>query len=379
MGEPLVSIIVPLYNGEQTIERCLTSIRNQSYKNIEVLVVNDGSKDHSMKVLKKFRDSDPRFHILNKGNSGVSDSRNLGMKNAKGKYMQFVDSDDWIVKDATETLVTMAETYSCDMIITDYHRVVNHKIYIKGHIPEEGLISRREFGEYMMKAPANFYYGVMWNKFFRTDIVKSHKLKCSRDLNWCEDFLFNLEYLQYVKDVCVVKKPIYYYVKTKGSLVATQVNLRQTIRTKGILFDYYKDLYKSIDLYDENKLRIQMFYLAVARDTGKRKKSINDTKSTDKLKKTSSLAQIFEPEFDVNIITEKKADKKADKKSLNKKSEKKLSENKSEKIFTEKKIEKKYSEKKSEKKLSEKKSEKKAAKKFSEKKAEKKLSKNKIE
>lgn len=286
MSEPLVSIIVPLYNGEQTIERCLTSIRNQSYRNIEVLIVNDGSKDHSMKVLKKFKERDPRFHILNKGNSGVSDSRNLGMKYAKGKYMQFVDSDDWIVRDATETFVTAAETNNCDMIITDYHRVVNHKIYIKGHIPEDGLISRRKFAEYMMKAPANFYYGVMWNKFFRTEIIKSHKIKCSRDLNWCEDFLFNLEYLQYVRDVCVIKKPIYYYVKTKGSLVSTQINLKQTIRTKRILFDYYKDLYKSIDLYDENKLRIQMFYLAVARDPGKRKKSAESSSPAAKVKRT---------------------------------------------------------------------------------------------
>ncbi|SHO54116.1 glycosyltransferase family 2 protein [Anaerocolumna xylanovorans] len=323
MSEPLVSIIVPLYNGEQTIERCLASIRNQSYKNIEVLIVNDGSKDHSMKVLKKFKENDPRFHILNKGNSGVSDSRNLGMKNARGKYLQFVDGDDWLVKDATETFVTAAETNHCDMIITDYHRVVNHKIYIRGHIPEEGLISRREFAEYMMKAPANFYYGVMWNKFFRTDIVKSHKLKCSRDLNWCEDFLFNLEYLQYVKDVYVVKKPIYYYVKTKGSLVATQVNLRQTIRTKRILFDYYKDLYKSMDIYDENKLRIQMFYIAVARDTGKRKKPLDAVHPTEKIPKISTKKPASEPEPVEYKLPKKKADKKPVKKSKEKKADKK--------------------------------------------------------
>ena len=375
MGEPLVSIIVPLYNGEQTIERCLTSIRNQTYKNIEVLVVNDGSKDHSMKVLKKFRDSDPRFHILNKGNSGVSDSRNLGIKNARGKYLQFVDSDDWITKDATQTFVSTAETYNCDMVITDYHRVVNHKIYIKGHIPEEGLVSRRQFAEFMMKAPANFYYGVMWNKFFRTEIIKSHKLKCNRDLNWCEDFLFNLEYLQYVKDVYVIKTPVYYYVKTKGSLVATQVNLRQTIRTKGILFDYYKDLYKSMDIYDENKLRIQMFYIAVARDTGKRKKTPSSPEATEKPKKLSSKKSILHEDDAESLL----AVTKAEKRRQEKKAEKKTSEIKAEKRLSEKMTEKKPSEKKMEKKLLEKMTEKKfsekvAEKEFSEKKAEIKLS-----
>ncbi|BCJ97409.1 glycosyltransferase family 2 protein [Anaerocolumna chitinilytica] len=389
MGEPLVSIIVPLYNGEQTIERCLTSIRNQTYKNIEVLVVNDGSKDHSMKVLKKFRDSDPRFHILNKGNSGVSDSRNLGIKNARGKYLQFVDSDDWITKDATQTFVSTAETYNCDMVITDYHRVVNHKIYIKGHIPEEGLVSRRQFAEFMMKAPANFYYGVMWNKFFRTDIIKSHKLKCNRDLNWCEDFLFNLEYLQYVKDVYVIKTPVYYYVKTKGSLVATQVNLRQTIRTKGILFDYYKDLYKSMDIYDENKLRIQMFYIAVARDTGKRKKTPPSPETTEKTKKFSSKKSILHEDEAESLLAVTKAEKrrqekKAEKKTSEIKAEKKLLEKKAEKKISEKRMEKKLSEESTEKELSEKKaeiksSEKETGKKSSEKKAEKKTLEKKAE
>ena len=379
MGEPLVSIIVPLYNGEQTIERCLTSIRNQTYKNIEVLVVNDGSKDHSMKVLKKFRDSDSRFHILNKGNSGVSDSRNLGIKNARGKYLQFVDSDDWITKDATQTFVSTAETYNCDMVITDYHRVVNHKIYIKGHIPEEGLVSRRQFAEFMMKAPANFYYGVMWNKFFRTDIIKSHKLKCNRDLNWCEDFLFNLEYLQYVKDVYVIKTPVYYYVKTKGSLVATQVNLRQTIRTKGILFDYYKDLYKSMDIYDENKLRIQMFYIAVARDTGKRKKTPSSPEATEKTIKLSSRKSILHEDEAESLLAvtkaEKRREKKAEKKTSEIKAEKRLSEKMTEKKLSEEGTEKEFSEKKAKIKLSEKETEKKS----SEKKAEKKLLEKKAE
>lgn len=377
MGEPLVSIIVPLYNGEQTIERCLTSIRNQSYKNIEVLVVNDGSKDHSMRVLKKFKESDPRFHILNKGNSGVSDSRNLGMKNAKGKYMQFVDSDDWITRDATETFVAAAEAHSCDMLITNYHRVVNRKIYIKGHIPEEGLINRREFAEYMMKAPANFYYGVLWNKFFRTDIIKSRKLKCSRDLNWCEDFLFNLEYLQYVKDIYVLKKPVYYYVKTKGSLVATQVNLRQTIRTKRILFEYYKDLYKSIDLYDENKLRIQMFYIAVARDPGKRKKPMDAGVLTEKSKRTFSKKLASGLESDENLLFSKAAEEKYQEGNVEKKFSEKIADKKADKN-AEKKADKKFSEKKTEKKvikkLSDRKPERKTDKKLSDRKAEKKSS-----
>ena len=266
MAQPLVSIIVPVYNGEKTIERCLRSIQNQSYSNIEVLVVNDGSSDHTDRIIKKYAQRDSRFRYIEKENSGVSDSRNVAMAQAKGDYFQFVDGDDWLVKQATEEFVNTALTYGCDMVISDFYRVCGRRIYTKGHIDAGPVITRMKYAEYMMEAPANFYYGVLWNKFFRADIIRTFALKCSLQLDWCEDFQFNLEYLQYVGKVGVIRKPLYYYVKTKGSLVDTQVNFQQSIRTKRILFDHYRDLYKAIDLYEENKLRIQMFYLSFAHD-----------------------------------------------------------------------------------------------------------------
>ena len=266
MAQPLVSIIVPVYNGEKTIERCLRSIQNQSYSNIEVLVVNDGSSDHTDRIIKKYAQRDSRFRYIEKENSGVSDSRNVAMAEAKGDYFQFVDGDDWLVKQATEEFVNTALTFGCDMVISDFYRVCGRRIYTKGHIDAGPVITRMKYAEYMMEAPANFYYGVLWNKFFRADIIRTFALKCSLQLDWCEDFQFNLEYLQYVGKVGVIRKPLYYYVKTKGSLVDTQVNFQQSIRTKRILFDHYRDLYKAIDLYEENKLRIQMFYLSFAHD-----------------------------------------------------------------------------------------------------------------
>ena len=266
MAQPLVSIIVPVYNGEKTIERCLRSIQNQSYSNIEVLVVNDGSSDHTDRIIKKYVQRDSRFRYIEKENTGVSDSRNVAMAEAKGDYFQFVDGDDWLVKQATEEFVNTALTYGCDMVISDFYRVCGRRIYTKGHIDAGPVITRMKYAEYMMEAPANFYYGVLWNKFFRADIIRTFALKCSTQLDWCEDFQYNLEYLQYVGKVGVIRKPLYYYVKTKGSLVDTQVNFQQSIRTKRILFDHYRDLYKAIDLYEENKLRIQMFYLSFAHD-----------------------------------------------------------------------------------------------------------------
>lgn len=274
MGEPMVSIIVPVYNGERSIERCLRSIQNQSYKNIEVLVVNDGSTDHTEKVIKKYAGNDARFRCIEKENSGVSDSRNIAMAQAKGEYFQFVDCDDWLVKQATEELVRTAQLYDCDMVISDFYRVRGKKIMVKGHIDAGPVITRTKFAEYMMEAPANFYYGVLWNKLFKADIIKKFGLSCDTELDWCEDFRFNLEYLQYVGNVGVIEKPLYYYVKTKGSLVDTQgSNVQLTIRTKRKLFEYYKELYQALDLYEENKFRIQMFYLSFAHDKSKKPKS----------------------------------------------------------------------------------------------------------
>lgn len=273
MEKPLVSVIIPVYNKEQTIERCLASLCRQTYGNIEILVVNDGSRDHTKEVLNRYKRKDGRIHIIDKKNTGVSDSRNRGIRQANGKYIQFVDGDDWLTADAVEQCVEIAERYRVDMIVSDYYRVVGRNIYKKGHRKEEGLVSRKEYAACMMEAPANFYYGVLWNKFFRADIIKREDLNCSLQLDWCEDFQFNLEYLQYADKIYMSRHAFYYYVKTKGSLVDTQVNLSQSVRTKRILFDYYRDLYESMDLYEKNKLKICMFYLSFARDRGKKIKT----------------------------------------------------------------------------------------------------------
>jgi len=270
---PMVSIIIPVYNAEKTIRRCVDSVLNQEYKDTELLLVDDGSTDLSGQICDEYAKKDSRVCVIHKENTGVSDTRNLALERARGTYLQFLDSDDWISPDATSLMVRAAGESGCDMVISDYYRVRGRRFFTKGHIEGGKVITRMKYAEYMMKAPANFYFGVLWNKFFKADIIKKFGLSCSPELDWCEDFRFNLEYLQYVGKVGVVTKPLYYYVKTKGSLVDTQITFQQTIRTKRILFDYYKDLYKSIDLYNENRMRIQMFYLSFAHDKIKKIKS----------------------------------------------------------------------------------------------------------
>lgn len=265
--QPLVSIIVPVYNAADYLDRCLHSILQQTYQNIQLILVNDGSKDSSLEVCKKFAKQDSRVVILDKKNSGVSDSRNKGIALAKGKYLQFVDSDDWLVATATEQMVKSAEEHHCEMVIAPFYRVVGRLMTENGHIRKEEKISKKDFALYLMKAPANFYYGVMWNKLYRRDLIIKNKITCDTEMNWCEDFVFNLQYFAHADQIFVLQTPVYYYVKRKDSLVGTELRNNNIYEIKRKVYQYYRQFYEKLGLYEEHKGMINSFMLAVTMDS----------------------------------------------------------------------------------------------------------------
>ena len=266
---PMVSIIVPIYNAEQYLRRCVDSILNQEYTDFELLLVNDGSTDASGDICEEYGDRDPRVIVIQKENTGVSDSRNRAIDRARGKYLQFLDSDDWITPDATRLFVRAAEEYGCDMVISDFYRVVGERLSTKGDIEEEGVLTREEFAAHMMENPADFYYGVLWNKLYRRDIVEEHNLRMDTDINWCEDFMFNLEYIRYAKVFYALHAPIYYYVKRKGSLASQGINISKTVKMKLNVFEYYNNFYKHVleeEDYEKNRLQVYRFFIDAAGD-----------------------------------------------------------------------------------------------------------------
>ena len=266
---PMVSIIVPIYNAEQYLRRCVDSILNQEYTDFELLLVNDGSTDASGDICEEYGAQDPRVIVIQKENTGVSDSRNRALDRARGKYLQFLDSDDWITPDATRLFVRAAEEYGCDMVISDFYRVVGERLSTKGDIEEEGVLTREEFAAHMMENPADFYYGVLWNKLYRRDIVEEHNLRMDTDINWCEDFMFNLEYIRYAKVFYALHAPIYYYVKRKGSLASQGINISKTVKMKLNVFEYYNNFYKHVleeEDYEKNRLQVYRFFIDAAGD-----------------------------------------------------------------------------------------------------------------
>ena len=284
--QPLVSVIVPIYNAKDHIARCVESIRRQPYRNLQILLLNDGSQDVSLEVCRMFAQVDGRITLIDKENSGVSATRDLGMRAARGAYLQFVDADDTLQPYATELLVQRARDSGADMVIAHYNRVEPPREHERARAPRrvedadpgfdprtrvqtfgflmEGPLTKAEFAYGLMQEPASFYYGVMWNKLYRAEIVRAHPdVVCSEDLDYSEDFYFNLSFIRYAERFYALSTPIYNYVQNPQSLVHN-LNPMKVLTTRWELSAYYKDLYRQLGLYEENRIRLNKYFFGVA-------------------------------------------------------------------------------------------------------------------
>lgn len=263
MESPLVSIIVPIYNAAMDMVPCLESIKHQRYQNLEVLLVNDGSSDASLEICRMYARLDPRVIIIDKENTGVSGTRNAAIERARGKYLQFVDSDDQLDPNATRLLVEAAEETQADLVICNYCSVMpDGKTTVHGFMQPYTRMDKAQFARCLMEEPASFYYGVMWNKLYRADLVRAHTdVRCSEEMTWSEDLYFNLTYIRYAERFFALTAPIYNYYDNPGSAVhLTKVRTAITARTA--LFSYYKELYEQLGLYEENKLQIFKYLIS---------------------------------------------------------------------------------------------------------------------
>ena len=268
---PAVTIIIPVYNAETTLRRCVESVLAQEFTDFELLLADDGSRDGSGALCDEFAARDPRVRVFHRENAGVSAARNFCLDQARGRCLQFLDADDWITSDATKLLVRAMEEHACDLVVSDFYRVVGERVSHKGDIDEAQVLSREEYAAHMMENPADFYYGVLWNKLYRREIVERHHLRMDTAVSWCEDFMFNLEYIRRAETFFALQVPVYYYVKTKGSLCTQGISISRTIQTKLMVFEYYNRFYKSVldeEDYEKQRLKIYRFLVDAAEDGG---------------------------------------------------------------------------------------------------------------
>lgn len=266
---PKVSVIIPAYNAEKHISLCLDSVLSQDFPDMEVIVLDDGSRDSTPAIVDSYAEKDSRILAVHKPNSGVSATRNRGLELAAGEYIEFVDADDRLAPGAVKLLVRAMEEHDCDLVVADFYRVNGTHLARKGDILNRNVLSQEEYADYMMQNPADFYYGVLWNKLYRRSIIEENSLRMDIAFTWCEDFVFNLEYNLHARTYFALPVPVYYYNNNEGSLVNTAINALSVMRTKIAVFNYYDKFYKHIldpADYSLRRPEIYSFLLSYATD-----------------------------------------------------------------------------------------------------------------
>ena len=256
--QPQVSIIVPVYNVENYIERCLNSLVNQTFKDIEIITINDGSTDKSLELINKYVKEDIRVSVIDLGDEGVSYCRNLGVEKANGKYIMFVDSDDWIDSNMIEAMYKKAEENKLDLVMCSYIREFKdhskEKIF---NLPEEIIykedkvkneLLRKLVGpikEELSNPEMLDALGTVWGKLYRTDILKENKIKFVdlKEIGSAEDTLFNIFTFNYLSKVMFLNKPMYHYWRDNPKSVTSQYNPKLKEQRK-VFFKYISDFIK---------------------------------------------------------------------------------------------------------------------------------------
>ena len=215
--DSLISIVIPIYNAEKYLEECLNSIKSQTYKNFEVIMVNDGSKDDSETICMNFLRSDSRFRYLKKANGGVSSARNLGLDNVKGDYITFIDADDWVDENYLDLLITTVKKNHSDIVVSSYKQFNNIDVfYLRAYtIQEKYLLNFEKMNrdDFLTIFPKLMSINVCFNnavaKLFRKELVKNLRFDTSIKYGEDLDFYFRL-YLN-VDSISYVDEPTYVY------------------------------------------------------------------------------------------------------------------------------------------------------------------------
>lgn len=290
MNEELISIIVPVYNCKKTIDKCINSVLQQTYQKFELILVDDGSIDGTSKICDDYVKLNTNVICIHKKNEGVSKARNTGLIESKGKYIMFIDSDDYIENNMLHDMKKAMEYSKADIVICGYNVIKNGRKK-KNEIQIDSNVSEREKLNYLYQ---NFYLNVVWNKIYLKEKIST---LFNENINNGEDMIFNLEYIKNCKKIEIIKETLYNYLIEDKKVSLSQMYEKESFNNIFKIYEMSKTLYlkkfnKNTDMYSINKIfKINLLNIiqniAVDKNLKKNKKEeliiniINKTKKTN--------------------------------------------------------------------------------------------------
>lgn len=233
-----LSIIIPVYNGEKTIEKCIESIVNNNYKNIEIIVVNDGSNDRTLEILKEIQKKETRLKIVSQKNSGVSSARNLGIDNSTGDYIYFMDADDYLESNCLDNIMKDASNY--DMLIFGYQAIEEGRV-LEIHTVKDEIWNKDDICQKVFDNISNgVYIQALWNKIYKSSLIVDIKLNTNYVVS--EDTDFNIQCFNNTNKIKILD-----YIGYNYNIVQYRTKYREGmvdshIRISEELLNYFKDI-----------------------------------------------------------------------------------------------------------------------------------------
>ena len=243
-----VSVIVPVYNVERYLDKCLDSLAHQTLKDIEIIIVNDGSPDHSEDIIKKYTKKYQNFKYYKKENGGLSSARNYGIKYATGDYIAFLDSDDYVKYDMYEKMYLKAVSNNYDLVVCDINYLYPNKtIRVSSGIKEDTQNIKKA---YLTIHPA------AWNKLFKKELFNNNIY--FKEGIWFEDVEFIYRMLPFIKSIGVILEDFNQYVQREGSITSSvSPKIYDYVSNMNGIIDFYKER----EIYDEYKRELEYVYV----------------------------------------------------------------------------------------------------------------------
>jgi len=295
----LISVLIPICNGEQYLRECLNSVKMCPIDEMECIMINDGSEDKTEEICKHFADEDSRFKLINKENTGVSDTRNVGMQKASGKFFFFLDADDYIKPDSWNSIIAHAIEDQCDFVAFSY---LNQ--FSSGKLKPVRFQETNDRNVVNSVLLSTSQLNTCWGKLLRSDVVRKNNISFRKDLKTCEDAIFILDFVQHASKCMLSNTIVLYYKIHSDSVMQTTDIISKIIDLNSLLIKRELYLQANYNKISEQAMRAEFFsILTDLMRSYARKHTIQDISATYKELLNSDVFYLFFAKITKSNIT----------------------------------------------------------------------------